>query len=305
MERFQNRKGKIMRNKLIFTLSITGVLIGCLAAYFFGIKKKPLPPAFNPAANPYVNGIYANGIIESEQSSGENMNVYPEVPGTVKVINVTEGQVFQKGATLLEIEDSIQRAAFHSAQATFQTMLDTFRKQEAAYKLDPRSVSKDALDSARNAVAVARANLEMQSALLAKYTLKAPSDGVVLAVNAAVGSFVSPQGTYDTYTQGSEPVLVLGAPQTHLQVRCYVDEILVPRLPPPSRINAQMAILGSDVRVPLEFVRVQPFVSPKIELSDQKLEQVDVRVLPVIFRIEKTQGLNLYPGELVDVYIGE
>ena len=116
---------------------------------------------------------------------------------------------------------------------------------------------------------------------------------------------MSPQGTYDTYTQGAIPVIALGALQTHLQVRCYVDEILVPRLPPPGRINAQMAILGTDVRVPLEFVRVQPYVSPKIELSDQKLEQVDVRVLPVIFRIAKPQGLNIYPGELVDVYMGE
>jgi HlyD family secretion protein len=30
-----------------------------------------------------------------------------------------------------------------------------------------------------------------------------------------------------------------------------------------------------------------------------------VRVLPVIFRFEKTRDLNLYPGLLVDVYIGE
>jgi HlyD family secretion protein len=294
-----------MRNKLIFALSVTGLLIGCVAAYFFGIKKTPLPPAFNPTANPYVNGIYANGIIESEQASGENMNMYPEVSGTVKAIGVSEGQTVQKGTTLLEIEDSIQAATVHSARATLQSVRDTFDKEEAAYELDPRSVSKDALDSARNAVSVARANLEMQSALLAKYTLKAPNDGVVLAIHAAVGGYVSPQGTYDTYTQGAIPVIALGALQTHLQVRCYVDEILVPRLPPPGRINAQMAILGTDVRVPLEFVRVQPYVSPKIELSDQKLEQVDVRVLPVIFRIAKPQGLNIYPGELVDVYMGE
>jgi HlyD family secretion protein len=55
----------------------------------------------------------------------------------------------------------------------------------------------------------------------------------------------------------------------------------------------------------LEFVRVQPYVSPKIELSDQRQERVDVRVLPVIFKIAKTSNANLYPGELVDVYISE
>jgi HlyD family secretion protein len=30
-----------------------------------------------------------------------------------------------------------------------------------------------------------------------------------------------------------------------------------------------------------------------------------VRVLPVIFKIEKPKDLNLYPGELVDVYIAD
>ena len=66
-----------------------------------------------------------------------------------------------------------------------------------------------------------------------------------------------------------------------------------------------MSIRGSNIKVPLDFVRVQPFVSPKIELSDQRQERVDVRVLPVIFKVEKPKDVNLYPGELVDVYIGE
>ena len=90
-----------------------------------------------------------------------------------------------------------------------------------------------------------------------------------------------------------------------LNVRCYVDEILVPRLPSPAKIKAQMSVRGSNVKIPLRYVRMQPIVSPKIELSDQRQERVDVRVLPIIFRLEKPKDLNLYPGQLVDVYIGE
>jgi len=66
-----------------------------------------------------------------------------------------------------------------------------------------------------------------------------------------------------------------------------------------------MSIRGSNIKIPLEFVRIQPIVSPKIELSDQRLERVDVRVLPVIFRVPKSQDARLYPGQLVDVYIGQ
>jgi HlyD family secretion protein len=127
----------------------------------------------------------------------------------------------------------------------------------------------------------------------------------VLSINTIAGNYASPQGGYDAYTQGPDPVITLGSSPAKLNVRCYVDEILVPRLPSGSSMKAQMSVRGSNVKIPMEFVRVQPYVSPKIELSDQRQERVDVRVLPVIFRIEKPANVNLYPGELVDVYIGE
>jgi HlyD family secretion protein len=357
--------------KLIFALSFVGLFAGCVVAYLSGVTQPALPPAFNPPTNPFPSGIYAEGIVESDQASGENMNVYPEVSGTVQRILVTEGQEVKKGTVLLVIDDSVQRATTEqlqsqaqaaftlldelkaqprketldvaeaqvvSTQAALKTAQDALDKQQAAYDLDPKSISKDAFDSAANAVATAKANLEVArkqrdltkagawiydidnqertynalsksylsaSALLSKYTLRAPKDGIVLAINPTGGSYVSAQGAYDTYTQGMDPVLVLGSPHAHLNVRCYVDEILVPRLPGPSKMKAQMSVRGSNVKIPLEFVRVQPVVSPKIELSDQRLERVDVRVLPVIFRVEKPKDVNLYPGLLVDVYIGE
>ena len=360
-----------MKNKILFVLALAGILAGTATAYFFSLQKAPLPPVFNPASNPYVSGIYAEGIVESVQPSGENINMYPEVPGTVRQILVAEGQEVKKGEPLLLIDDSIQRATTEqlksaaeaartmleelkseprkenldvaeaqvvSAQAALKTAEDELNKQQVAYQMDPRSISKDALDNATNAAAVARTNLEVaqkqrdltkagawifdvrsqerqynaleksyrsSSALLAKYTLRAPTDGVVLSITTIVGNYVSPQGAYESYTQGMSPVLVLGTPQTNLNVRCYIDEILVPRLPPPSKIKAQMSIRGSNVKVPLDYVRVQPLVSPKIELSDERLERVDVRVLPIIFKIEKPKDLNLYPGELVDVYIAD
>jgi HlyD family secretion protein len=204
--------------------------------------------------------------------------------------------------------------------------------------MDPESISKDALDSAVNAEATAQANLEVarrqrdltkagawefdvrnqerqansleksylaSSALLAKYTLRAPAEAVVLSISTVAGNYVSPQGSYESYSEGMTPVLVLGTPQGNMEVRCYIDEILVSRLPATSKMKARMTIRGSDVSVPLEFVRLQPIVSPKIELSDERQERVDVRVLPIIFKVEKPKDVSLYPGQLVDVYIGQ
>jgi HlyD family secretion protein len=358
-----------MRNKIILAISLIGILAGMGTAIYFGIGKPPLPPAFSPVSNPYGSGIYAEGIVESAQSSGENSNLYPEVAGTVKEILVAEGQQVKAGDPLLRLDDSIQRATTEqigsqaeaakalleelraeprketldvataqvaAAQAALKTAQDTLQKDQTAYQMDPRSVSKDALDSAVNVAAVAKANLDVatkqydltkagawvydvrnqerqtnaleqahaaSNALLGKYTLRAPRDGVVLSINTIVGNYASPQGAYDTYTQGADPVITLGSSPASLNVRCYVDEILVPRLPAGAQIKAQMSVRGTAIKVPLQFVRVQPYVSPKIELSDQRQERVDVRVLPVVFRIAKPANVNLYPGELVDVYI--
>jgi HlyD family secretion protein len=360
-----------MKNKLLFTLAAAGVLFGLYSAYVFSRPIASQPPVFNPAPNPYAKGIYANGIIESFQSQGANVNIYPEVAGPITQILVAEGASVRKGTPLVTIDDAIQRATVDqlraqadaslalleelraeprpesldiahaqvvNATATLKNARDTVAKLERAYALEPRSVSQDSLDSARNAVAVADTNLKVverqydltkagawrydvtnqerqhealvkaaaaSTALLQKYTIRAPIDGIVLSMEAAVGSYVSTQGSYDTYTQGFGPIIVMGTGQDCLEVRAYVDEILVHELPAPSKMTGRMFIRGTDTSVPLTFVRVQPYVSPKIELSDQRQERVDVRVLPVLFQFDPPPNVTVYPGQLVDVYIGE
>jgi HlyD family secretion protein len=358
-----------MKRIILFLLAFAGFAAGMFAAYVYGIQQPPQPPVFDPASNPYARGVYANGIVESQQSAGENVNVYPEVSGPVMQIFVHEGQAVHAGDALIALDDTVQRAT--SAQATAQAdaaqaLLDQLRaqpraetlevskaqvgaataslkmaqdqydKQRRAFEIDPKAVSRDAMDNAQNAWKVAQANLDVAArqyrltqagawtyeirnqekqvealrraqaaaaAWLDKYTLRASSDGIVLSINAARGAYVSPQGVYESYTQGQSPVVVLGSGPEQLAVRCYVDEILINRLPDLNRLKARMFVRGTKIEAPLEFMRVQPYVSPKIQLSDQRTERVDVRVLPVIFRIAQPDGVRLYPGQMVDVYI--
>lgn len=358
-----------MKNQIIIVIALCGMIAGWVSAYLFGIQKKPQPPVFNPAPNPYAKGIYSTGIIESYQSAGENINLYPEVAGVITQILVAEGQTVKQGEPLLQIDDSIQRATVEQqhaqaeaalallealkaqprkevlavskaqldfARANLKTTEAQLEKLQNSYKLDPRSVSTDSLDNAINATKVAKTNLEIAqknynltkagawsydiqnqerqyialtktyqagSALLAKYTITAPVNGVIMSIRATIGNFISPQGVYDTYTESFKPVVVMGNAENSLAVRCYVDEILIHRLPDVSGMDAQMFIRGTDIRIPLQFSRLQPYVSPKIQLSNQRTERVDVRVLPVLFRFERPKDIQLYPGQLVDVYI--
>ena len=359
-----------MRTKLLIVLAIIGIGAGIMDAYFSGVQKPPLPPAFRPAQNPYAKGIYAEGVIESFQPNGENINIFPEVSGTVTRILVSEGARVGKGTPLLEIEPSVQRATVAqqkaatksalallkelkaeprketlavskaqvvSAAASLKTAKDDLAFVQRSFTLNPKSVSKQQLTDARNAVNVAQGNLQVQQknyeltkagawtydiqnqqhlyesalktyesgkALLAKYTIRAPADGVIFSIIAAKGSFVSTAGIYETYTQAYTPVIVMGSSgEPSYQVRCFVDEILVPRLPALSQMKARMFLRGTDISVPLKFVRVAPYVIPKVELSDQRTELVDVRDLSVLFRFKPPKGVHIYPGILVDVYL--
>ena len=285
-----------MRSKIIFIVSGIGLVLALISAYISGQQPAALPPAFNPAANPYAKGIYAEGIIESSQPHGENINIYPEVPGPISEVLVSEGARVHKGDPLLRVDESVQRATAEqqqsqaeaarallaelkaeprrenlavsaaqvdNARAALKNAQDQLEKQERSYALEPKSVSRDVLDNARNAEKVAATNLEVvekqyslvkagawtydiqnqekqytalskayasSAALLAKYTIRAPADGVVRSITATVGSYVSPQGAYNSYTQGMDPLIVMGSPDETLQVRAYIDEILIDRL---------------------------------------------------------------------------
>lgn len=307
-----------MKNKILIILSVLGILLAVVTAYRMGFKNAALPPAFAPSSNPYPSGVYANGIVETLQDSGENVNVYPEVPGPVVKIGVKEGALVKAGDMLLAIDDSVQRATtaqqkaqVGSARATLKTAQDSWQKLQAVWDKNHGAVSQEALDTARNLVDVDRANLEVATrqyeagmSLLAKYQIHALHSGRVLSINATVGGYISSQGYYDSYTQQYLPILVMGQHGDALAVRCYVDEILIQRLPEPAHMKATMMLRGSSEKIPLTFVRAQPNVSPKIELSNQRNERVDVRVLPLVFKIEKVDGVKIYPGQLVDVYIG-
>ncbi len=233
---------------------------------------------------------------------------------------------------------SVVNAQHVLALSELKNLQDQYDKRQNTYEMDANAITQDALDNAMNLVLQARANEQVAlrqlnltqsgawsydirnqrhqyealqksyaaaKALDQKYFIKAKSDGVVLSINTPVGGFVSSQGSYNPYTQGYEPVMVLSTQQSTLSVRCFVDEILISKLPLGPEMRAQMSLRGTNLKIPLKFQRIQPLVSTKIQLSNQRLEKVDLRVLPILFTFE-TQGLpSLYPGQMVDVYIGK
>jgi HlyD family secretion protein len=355
--------------KLLFIIAILGIVAGLVSAIVYNRSTKPPPPT-NVNFNPYKNGVYATGIVESLQPNGQNVSIFPEVAGKITAVYATDGQSIKQGDPILAIDDSVQKeivakdlsqaqaaqtllaelkaeprpenlniakAQLDYAYANLKNVQDQLIKVQKSYQLNPKSISKNNLDNATNAVKIAQENLKVANAqyilvkagawsydiqtqeqqyqaaeqaylsdkaLLDKFVIKSPITGKVLRMNAAVGSYVSPQGIYDPYTEQMDPVTTMGVVEVYMEVRCYLDEVLVPKLPAASNLTATMLIRGMTNKViPLEFIRLQPYTTPKIQLSDQQQERVDVRVLPIIFRFKKPADVNIFAGQLVDVYI--
>jgi hypothetical protein len=85
-----------------------------------------------------------------------------------------------------------------------------------------------------------------------------------------------------------------------LNVRADIDEQDAWRVK--AGATATGTVRGNTAdRLPLHFVRVEPYVIPKRNLTGDSTERVDTRVLQVIFALDT--GARVYAGQQLDVFI--
>lgn len=143
---------------------------------------------------------------------------------------------------------------------------------------------------------LARANAEVEALtiLMDRLKVRAPRGGVVLRREIEPGELAG--------TDGTRPAMILGDLST-LQVRAQVDEedIALVR----EGATAVARTRGSVVReVSLRLVRIEPFARPKMTLSGANAERTDTRVIDVVLEVvNKPEGVPLFPGQAVDVFI--
>lgn len=140
---------------------------------------------------------------------------------------------------------------------------------------------------------LAEAELAKAEAELARLTVRAPATGQCLQVRVRVGEYADP-------ARSGEALILLGATR-ELHVRAEVDEVDAPKVRGQA---AAYAVLRGDSgrRLPLHFIRFEPYIVAKRVLSSSSAERVDTRVLQVIYRIAGTTD-RVFPGQQVDVFI--
>ena len=142
------------------------------------------------------------------------------------------------------------------------------------------------VDAAESRVAQAEVDLD-------RLTVTAPVGGEVLQVNVRAGEYAA--------SNASEPLMLLGDVDT-MHVRVDVDENDAWRVRPGA--DAVAFLRGnSDLKTPLRFAYVEPYVIPKRSLTGQSSERVDTRVLQVVYAFDRTADLPVYVGQQMDVFI--
>ncbi|TKB64720.1 MAG: HlyD family efflux transporter periplasmic adaptor subunit [Nitrospira sp.] len=305
----------IVMKRLSVWLALAGV--GFSAWVLIGANTKdPMPlPISEPPRSPYQHTVAASGIIEAVN---ENVRIAPPVAGLITKVFVKVGAQVTEQTPLFQLDDRELRAQFltrESAIPPLQAQIDEqkykigdletqFQRLQSVH--DERAVSEDdlkrtwyALEMAKRGAQRLQASLKHAMAqrdevtiLLDRLTVRAPRHGTVLQVNIRAGEYAMLGPT--------EPLMLLGETE-HLQVRADIDEVNAPLVIPQSGGTASIKSLA-DQKIPLTFVRIEPYVIPKKSLTGENTERVDTRVLQVIYRFERP-SFPVYAGQQVDVFI--
>ena len=139
----------------------------------------------------------------------------------------------------------------------------------------------------------AQSQVESNRIGLERLTVRALTDGEVLQVNVRPGQFAA--------MSWQEAMIVLGD-VNRLHVRVDIDENDLPMFE--SGAPAVASLRGKpQVRFPLEFVKVEPYVVPKKSLTGDNTERVDTRVLQVIYALPDQRPVPVFVGQQMDVFL--
>ena len=292
----------MIRKYVLPVVAVVG-LVFAIATVVRGNQPTPVAaPVAQPARAPFETFVAGSGIIEA---ATENIAVGTPVSGIVTAIDVKWGDLVRAGDPLFKIDDRDLQANLLVAQANVKLAEANLAQVKNKLRLaesvpDKRAISVDELTNRRGVVTVdeaalegAKAQVEQTQIEIERRTVRALVPGQILQIKTRLGEFAQ-GGVLAT------PLMLLGN-DTRLHVRVDIDENDAWRFRPGAPALAY--VRGNpDLKTPLHFERVEPYVIPKQSLTGDTTERVDTRVLQVIYSFDEGT-LPVYVGQQMDVFI--
>jgi len=267
-------------------------------------KKEPdkREPFITPPSAHFSHKIAGLGIVESHTRI---INISSHTAGIISEIYVSEGMYVKKGTPLFKIEDTEIIAQLENAEAKMKVA--QIHYEDISHNLnlfesikDKRAVSYEEMSKKRFAAQKAYAqmvesmtNLKVIQMQANKFIVKSPVDSHVLKINSHVGEFVN----------GNDNTAITLGTLDDLNVRVEIDETDI------HRIDQDAQAIGilrgqPNVKINLKFLRYDPYVIPKSNLTNNIAEKIDTRVIELVYSFDRSK-VTVFPGQRMDVFIEE
>lgn len=203
-KRAERRRKKLIRRGIAVGVVVAIALIAIIATLVINAQ----PAGTNgPVTDMVTEGTFTTTVEAKGQLKPISASVVsPSVDGTVEKINVQAGQSVNEGDVLMTIKNDALDSAVSEAQravAAAQEDLNNAKVALAAAQAAPTTDSNgstgpsdananaNAVSTAQRNLASAQAALEQATAKAAERTVKAPSSGSIVELNAKVGATVT------------------------------------------------------------------------------------------------------------------
>lgn len=307
-----------IKKHFLVILAIGGILWSIQFSFATGTDQiTPINNLTLPPTSSFEHNIAGIGFVES---SSRNINIGSFSPGIVSKVMVNEGDLINKDDVLFTLDqrtpiaeiqnkkDALNVAKSALALSNIELADHQDRLNRAQGLKSGRSISEEELKKRHFAVEKAKADIQIKENMITqaetslqlaeiafeKTFVKSPIDGVVLKVHISPGEFISGNEQED-----NSPIL-LG--KTHpLFVRVQIDENDIWRF---DKTLKALAFLRSNktVKLPLFFIRIEPYAHGKRNIKGTGSELVDTRIIEIIYRIDSDIN-NLYIGQQLDIFI--
>lgn len=218
-----------MRNLFVFILCSV-LLVSCKNTYNGEFQQE------YPVLTVSIDSV---GFMESYSASirgRQDIDIYPQVSGTIFRLCVQEGQTVKKGEVLFVIDQVPYKAALrtatanvHAAQAQVETAQLDYNSKKVLYK--ENVISEYELLTAKNTLSIAKAGLEQAEAQeidarnsLSYTEVKSPSDGIVGTLPYRVGALVNPSMSQPLTTVSDNGAMYVYFSMTENQLRALVRQ---------------------------------------------------------------------------------
>ncbi|EFB42287.1 MULTISPECIES: HlyD family secretion protein [Parachlamydia] len=175
----------------------------------------------------------------------------------------------------------------------YQQAKDQYREAEAKFEKVKSGTWKPDLEIANYETMFAKANVTAIQTDIQRTIIRSPIDGTVLQIKIHEGEFSVP-------SNARTPIMIIGD-TTEMYLRVSINQLEVAYF---SSTAPAVAFLQGDAshEFPLEFVRIEPFLVAKEDLTNEINEKVDTQIFQIVYKIAKSDP-HIFVGARMDVFI--